>query len=118
MLDTINILRESQVRIIFKQEELDTLTVRNSLFISTIEVCTQAENETRSTNIKWGIKQRAKNGSLRLYSRKCYGYYKNKNDVLVINEEQAKVVRLIFHLSMQLDRFYITVLHQELMILH
>lgn len=61
MLDAINTLRESQVRIIFKQEELDTLTLRNSLLISTIEVCTQAENETRSANIKWSIKKRAKN---------------------------------------------------------
>ena len=58
VLDAINTLRESQVRIIFKQEELDTLTVGSSLLISTIEACTQAENETRSANIKWGIKQK------------------------------------------------------------
>ena len=43
VLDAINILRESQVRIIFKQEELDTLTVGSSLLISTIEACTQAD---------------------------------------------------------------------------
>ena len=57
VLDAINTLRESQVRIIFKQEELDTLTVGSSLLIATIEACTQTENETRSDNIKWGIKQ-------------------------------------------------------------
>ena len=98
VLDAINTLRESQVRIIFKQEELDTLTVGSSLLISTIEACTQAENETRSANIKWGIKQRAKNGSLGFYRRKSYGYDKDKNGDLVINEEQAEVVRLIFDL--------------------
>lgn len=47
VLDVINILRESQVRIIFKQEEPDTLTVGSSLLISTIEACTQAEKETQ-----------------------------------------------------------------------
>lgn len=98
VLDAINILRESQVRIIFKQEELDTLTVGSSLLISTIEACTQAENETRSDNIKWGIKQRASNGSLGFYRRKCYGYDKDENGDLVINEEQAVIVRLIFDL--------------------
>lgn len=98
VLDAINTLRESQVRVIFKQEELDTLTVGSSLLISTIEACTQAENKTRSANIKWGIKQRAKNGSLDFYRRKCYGYDKDKNGDLVINEEQAEVVRLIFDL--------------------
>ena len=40
VLDAINTLRESQVRIIFIQEELDTLTVGSSLLISTIEACT------------------------------------------------------------------------------
>lgn len=98
VLDAINTLRESQVRIIFKQEELDTLTVGSSLLISTIEACTQAENETRSDNIKWGIKQRASNGSLGFYRRKCYGYVKDKNGDLVINEKQAVIVRLIFDL--------------------
>ena len=98
VLDAINTLRDSQVRIIFKQEELDTLTVGSSLLISTIEACTQAENETRSDNIKWGIKQRASNGSLGFYRRKCYGYDKDENGDLVINKEQAEVVKLIFDL--------------------
>ena len=91
VLDAINTLRESQVRIIFKQEELDTLTAGSSLLISTVEACTQAENETRSANIKWGIKQRASNGSLGFYRRRCYGYDKDKNGDLVINKEQAEV---------------------------
>ena len=98
VLDAINTLRDSQVRIIFKQEELDTLTVGSSLLISTIEACPQAENETRSDNIKWGIKQRASNGSLGFYRRKCYGYDKDENGDLVINKEQAEVVKLIFDL--------------------
>ena len=98
VLDAINTLRESQVRIVFKQEELDTLTVGSSLLISTIEACTQAENETRSANIKWGIKQRASNGSLGFYRRKCYGYDEDENGDLVINEKQSLIVRLIFDL--------------------
>ena len=98
VLDAINTLKEADVCIIFRQEELDTLTVGSSLLISTIEACTQAENETRSANIKWGIKQRASNGSLGFYRRKCYGYDKGENGDLVINEEQAVIVRLIFDL--------------------
>lgn len=98
VLDAINTLKEVDVRIIFRQEELDTLTVGSSLLISTIEACTQAENETRSANIKWGIKQRASNGSLGFYRRKCYGYDRDENGDLVINKEQAEVVKLIFDL--------------------
>lgn len=75
------------MRIIFKQEELDTLTVGNLLLTSTIEAFTQAEIETRSANIKWCIKQRTSNGSLGFYCRKCYGYDKDENGDLVINKE-------------------------------
>lgn len=98
VLDAINTLRESQVRIIFKQEELDSLTAGSSLLISTIEACTQAENETRSANIKWGINQRTSNGNLGFNRRKCYGYGKDENGDFVINEEQDEVVKLIFDL--------------------
>ncbi len=52
VLEVINTLKEADVRIIFRLEELDTLTVGSSLLISTIEACTQAENESRSANIK------------------------------------------------------------------
>ncbi len=38
VLDAINTLRESQVRIIFKQEELDTLKVGSSLLISPLKL--------------------------------------------------------------------------------
>lgn len=72
--------------------------IGSSLLISTIEACTQAENETRSANIKQGIKQRASNSSLGFYRRKCYGYDKDENGDLVINEKQAEVVKLIFDL--------------------
>lgn len=101
VLDAINTLRESQVRILFMQENLDSLTVGSSLLISTIEACTQAENETRSTNIKWGINQRAQNGKSGLYRRKCYGYDKDENGELVINETKAENVKLIFDLYLK-----------------
>lgn len=50
------------------------------------------------TSNKWGIKQRARNGSLGFYSRKCYGYDKDENGDLAINETEAEIVKLIFNL--------------------
>ncbi len=66
--------------------------------ISIIESIAQAENESRSDNIKWGIKQRAAQGTSKLYNRKCYGYFNDKNGNLVIDEREAKTVRMIFNL--------------------
>lgn len=96
-LQALNLMKECGVRVIFEQESLDTKDVESSLMISIIESFAQAENESRSDNIKWGIRQRAAQGTSKLYDRKCYGYDHDENGKLIINEEQATVVRKIFN---------------------
>ena len=83
---------------IFEQEELDTANTDSDLMISIIESLAQAENESRSENIKWGIKHRAALGTSKLYDRKCYGYKHDKDGKLVIDEQKAENVKLIFDL--------------------
>ena len=58
----------------------------------------RAENESRCDNIKMGIKYRAAAGTSKLYDRKCYGYKHDSNGKLVIDEEMAENVKLIFDL--------------------
>ncbi|MEG2896569.1 MAG: recombinase family protein [Niameybacter sp.] len=102
--DTVEVLRSLReiknqgVRIIFEQEGLDTDTVGDELMISVIEAIAQAENESRSQNIRWGIKERAANGKSKLYRRGCYGYAKDKEGKLIVDTAEAEVVKLIFRL--------------------
>lgn len=96
-LQALKVMKECGVRVIFEQENLDTNDVESSLMISIIESLAQVENESRSDNIKWGIRQRAAQGISKLYDRKCYGYDHDENGKLIINEEQATVVRKIFN---------------------
>lgn len=98
ILDALNQLRALGVRVIFEQEELDTANTDSDLMISIIESLAQAENESRSDNIRWGIKQKAASGTSKLYDRKCYGYKHDKEAHLIIDEETAKNVKLIFDL--------------------
>jgi site-specific DNA recombinase len=98
ILDALYQLKQLGVRVIFEQEELDTANTDSDLMISIIECLAQAENESRSENIKWGIKQRAISGTSKLYDRKCYGYKHDKDGHLIIDEETAKNVKLIFDL--------------------
>lgn len=98
ILDALNQLKVLGVRVIFEQEELDTANTDSDLMISIIESLAQAENESRSENIKWGIKQRAASGKSKLYDRKCYGYKHGADGRLVLDEETAKNVKLIFDL--------------------
>lgn len=101
ILGALNQLKLLGVRVIFEQEQLDTADTDNDLMISIIESIAQAENESRSDNIKWGIKQRAAQGTSKLYNRKCYGYSNDAEGDLVINDNEAKNVKLIFNMYLQ-----------------
>ena len=95
-LEAIRKIRAAGKRIIFEKDKIDTDTVKDELLISIIEACDQAENDWRSENIRLGLKYRAEDGTSGLYNRTCYGYKKDKNGMLIIDEEEAKVVRYIY----------------------
>ena len=101
ILDALNQLKILGVRVIFEQEQLDTADTDSDLMISIIESIAQTENESRSDNIKWGIKQRAAQGTSKLYNRKCYGYHNDEDGNLTTDEKEAKNVRVIFNLYLK-----------------
>lgn len=80
-LEALKELRGANVRVIFEQENLDTEETDSTLMISIVESFAQAENESRSQNIRWGIKERAAKGTSKLYDRKCYGYDHDENGI-------------------------------------
>jgi site-specific DNA recombinase len=100
-LEALNQLKTLGIRVIFEQESLDTADIDSDLMISIVEAIAQAENESRSENIKWGIKQRAAQGTSKLYNRKCYGYINDADGKLVIDKKEAKNVHMIFNLYLQ-----------------
>lgn len=97
ILEALNQLKVLGVRVIFEQEDLDTANTDSDLMIFIVEAIAQSENESRSENIKWGIKQRAANGSSKLYHRKCYGYRHDLEGSLIIDDVKAKNVQMIFN---------------------
>ena len=98
VLDAFNQLKSLGVRVIFEGNSLDTANTSSDLMVAVMESIAQAENESRSENIRWGIKQRAAQGTSKFYDRKCYGFKHDKDGHLVIDEEKAKNVKLIFNL--------------------
>ena len=97
-LEALNLLKTLGIRVIFEQESLDTADTDSDLMISIIESIAQAENKSRSENIRWGIKQRAAQGTSKLYNRKCYGYVHDKEGNLIIKDDEAKNVTKIFEM--------------------
>lgn len=62
----------------------------------------QNESENKSHNIKWGIKVEFQSGASGYQHFACYGYrHDEKKQTLLIEPEEAEVVRLIFDLRLQ-----------------
>ena len=95
-LQALRVLKGAGVEVIFDSEDINTSTTESELMISILESIAQAENEARSTNIRWGNKKRAAAGTSGFYRRRCYGYRNNKNGDLEIVPEEAEAVRFIF----------------------
>ncbi|WP_290235539.1 recombinase family protein [Bacteroides acidifaciens] len=98
-LETIRMLRRWKVDIYFEVDDIHTL-YENSEFMLTL-ICTRAqdESESRSADIKWGIQKSFADPDSKYYQRVCYGYKHDENGRLIIDEEKAEVVRMIFRLS-------------------
>ena len=61
----------------------------------------QAESQTRSESIKFGIQNRMRSGRTILNYRQFLGYTKGPDGVLQIVPEEAEIVRTIFELYIQ-----------------
>ncbi|WP_341478061.1 recombinase family protein [Clostridium thermarum] len=98
LLETVNKLRSMGIEMIFDKENIRTSEVDNDVLVAALTAIAQAESESTSEAIKWGLKRGFESGKSKLYSRKCYGYKHNEKGELVIDEAQAEVVRKIFDL--------------------
>lgn len=97
-LDVLNKLRVLDIDVFFESENIHTHETKHIFLISLLEAAAQAESESKSKNIKWGIDRKLKNGDSKLYNRKCFGYQHSEEGNLIIAEEEAKIVLKIFDL--------------------
>lgn len=98
-LKTIRMLRRRNIDIYFEQEDIHSL-YESSEFILTL-ICTRAQEESfsKSEDIKWGLRKSFKNLDSKYYHRICYGYTHDQEGRLIIHEEQAEIIRLIYKMA-------------------
>ena len=95
-ISTIRELRELGVNIFFQSENIYSLDHNDELFLTTHAAVAEADNQSRSENIRAGFLSAARAGTSKYYQRKCYGYTHDKDGQLMIDEQEASVVRFIF----------------------
>ena len=98
-LETIRMLRRWKVDIYFETDDIHTLYESSEFMLTLICARAQDESESKSADIKWGIRKSFADPDSRYYQRVCYGYKHDKEGRLIIDEEKAEIVRMIFRLS-------------------
>ena len=96
--DCLEIVRdfcELGVGILFEKENINTIKSDSELILSVLSSIAAEESVSISQNNKWAIKKRFENATYKLCSPP-YGYDYN-GKTLIINKEQAKIVKKIFN---------------------
>ena len=90
-------LKNMGIPIIFEKESINTMDATGELLFTILSSLAQEESRNISENTSWGIRSKFQKGIPHLNADNFMGYDKDEDGHLVINEDQAKIVRRIFH---------------------
>ncbi len=93
LLSTVRALKAAGVSVRFERENIDTANAEGEVLLTLLASFAQAESESISTNAKWGIRKKYKDGLL--HSRQPYGYHYHHGQLNIV-EEEAVIVRRVF----------------------
>lgn len=97
-LVTIRELKAIGVEVYFETENVHTLDATGELMLTILASMAQEESRHISENITWGKRKLMRDGVVTLGYKHFLGYDKDeKTGKLVINKEQAEIVKMIYH---------------------
>jgi len=95
-LVTIRKLKEKGVEVYFEKENIWTLDSKGELLLTIMSSLAQEESRSISENITWSKRKSAADGKVLIPFASFLGYDKGDDGSIVINEEQAVIVRRIY----------------------
>ena len=100
-LTTIRKLKEHGVEVYFEKESIWTFQARGEILLTILSNLSQEEARSISENVTWGLRKKFADGKFSVGYSHFLGYDKGEDGNLAINEEQAKIVRLIFQFFLE-----------------
>ena len=96
LLDAVRELKGLGVAVIFEKENINTGAIDSEFILSLYASFAQAESESISRNITWGIEKSFRDGHVRFSYHQMLGYRRGADGLPEIVEEEAEVVREIY----------------------
>ncbi|MEC1771957.1 recombinase family protein [Schinkia azotoformans] len=98
-LDTVRMLKENGVRVIFEKEAIDTESMQSEFILTMMAAVAQEESRSISENIKWAYTKRMERGEPRFH--RLLGYVQEDKRKWLVQPEEAEIVREAFELCTQ-----------------
>lgn len=95
-LQYVRQLKELGIGVIFEKENINTMTMTSEFMISLYGSFAQAESESISKNVSWGVEKSFRDGRVRYNYKSWLGYRKGDDGKPEIIQEEAEIVREIF----------------------
>ncbi len=99
VLTTVRELRNRGCIIYFEKENIRSDDTKIDFVLTVLSSVAQEESRSISTNVKWSIEKKFKNGIAHV--TRIYGYRKGENGNWDIEESEGMVLRLIFSLFIE-----------------
>jgi DNA invertase Pin-like site-specific DNA recombinase len=100
-LSVIQELKRYGTEVWFEKENLSSFDPKIEFVITVVAGMAQEESRNISENCKWGARKRFKAGIVPMVTSRVLGYERDKKKNIIINEKEAKIVRLIFKLYVE-----------------
>ena len=95
-LEMVRMLRANGIGVIFEKENINTLTESSEFLITLFSGFAQAESESISKNVIWGIQKSREAGNVPFQYQKLLGYRRGPDGQPEIVPEEAEVVKRIY----------------------
>ena len=97
-LTTVRKLKAQGIEVYFEKENIWTLDSKGELLITIMSSLAQEESRSISENVTWGQRKRFAAGKSSVAYSHFLGYDRGKDGKMIINPEQAEVVRKIYRM--------------------
>lgn len=100
-LTTIRQLKEAGVEVYFEKENIWTFDGKGELLLTIMSSLAQEESRSISENCTWGQRKRFADGKVTVPFQRFLGYDRGPDGNLVVNPEQAVIVKSIYSMFLQ-----------------
>ncbi len=98
LLQYVRELKDIGVGVIFEEEMVNSLKSEGELLITVLASIAEEERKSVRSNVQWAMQNKCKRGEVMVDTNRLLGFDKDAKGNLIINEEQAEIVRQIYRL--------------------